>query len=139
MKRAMDKKRAIEQFTIGDEVALSTENLQTYYPNSPPKIKAWWVVPFCIQKIVSPVAFGLDLHLGWWIHPVFHISKLKRCIHLEEFLRETEPPPPVLVGDNLEYEVEGILQHPGIGAQHQYLVFWKGYPLTKATWSLNPP
>ena len=77
--------------------------------------------------------------LGWWIHPVFHISKLKRCIRLEEFLRETEPPPPVLVGDNLEYEVEGILQHPGIGARHQYLVFWKGYPLTKATWEPESP
>ena len=42
-------------------------------------------------------------------------------------------PPPALVGDTLEYEVEGILRHQGKGARHRYLVLWKGYPLTEAT------
>ena len=40
----------------------------------------------------------------------------------------------MLVGDTLEYEVEGILRHQGKGAQCRYLVLWKGYPLTEATW-----
>ena len=30
-------------------------------------------------------------------------------------LREVESPPPILVGDTLEYEVEGVLQHQGTG------------------------
>ena len=90
--------------------------------------------PFRIQKIVSPIAFGLDLSPSWWIHPVFHTSKLKYYICSEEFLREVEPLPLVLVEDILEYEVEGILRHQGTGAQCQYLVLWKGYPLTEATW-----
>ena len=64
IKRAVDENRQIEEYKIGDEVVLSTTNLQTYCPNSPPKIKAWWVCPFCVQKIVSPVAFGLDLICG---------------------------------------------------------------------------
>ena len=81
--------------------------------------------------------FGLDLPRGWRIHPAFHVSKLKCCICSDEFLREIEPPPPVLVGDTLEYEVEGILQHQGKCARRQYLVLWKGYPLTKATWELE--
>ena len=110
MKRAVDKKRRTEEYKIGDEVVLSTANLRTYCPNLPPKIKARWVGPFRIQKIVSPVAFGLDLPPGWRIHPVFHTNKLKRCIHSEEFLREVELPPLVLVGDTLEYEVEGFLR-----------------------------
>ena len=67
-------------------------------------------------------------------HPIFHTNKLKCYIHLEEFLREVEPPPLVLVGDTLEYEVEGILWHQGTGARRRYLVLWKGYPLTEATW-----
>ena len=134
MKRAVDKKRRTEEYKIGEEVVLSTINLRTYCPNLPPKIKARWVGPFCIQKIVSPIAFGLDLPLGWWIHPVFHTSKLKRYIRSEEFLREVEPPSPVLVGDTLEYEVEGILRHQGTGTRRQHLVLWKGYPLTEATW-----
>ena len=53
---------------------------------------------------------------------------------LEEFLREVEPPPLVLVGDIPEYEVEGILRHQGTGACHWYLVLWKGYPLIEAAW-----
>ena len=88
----------------------------------------------CLQKHVSPIAFGLDLSLGWRLHPVFHTSKLKRYICSEEFLREVEQPPPVLVGDTLEYEVEGLLRHQGTGARRRYLVLWKGYPLTEATW-----
>ena len=90
--------------------------------------------PFRIQKIVSPIAFGLDLSPGWRIHPIFHTNKLKHYIRSEEFLREVEPPPLVLVGDTLEYEVEGILWHQGTGARHWYLVLWKGYPLTEAAW-----
>ena len=134
MKRAVDKKRRTEEYKIGDEVVLSTANLQTYCPNLPPKIKARWVGPFRIWKIVSPVAFGLDLSPGWRIHPVFHANKLKRYLRSEEFLREVEPPPPVLVGDTLEFEVEGILRHQGTGARRPYLVLWKVYPLTEATW-----
>ena len=64
MKRVVDKKRRTEEYKIGDEVAVSTANLRTYCPNFPPKIKARWVGPFRTQKIVSPVAFGLDMPLG---------------------------------------------------------------------------
>ena len=71
---------------------------------------------------MSLVAFGLDLPLGWQIHPIFHISKLKHYIRSEEFLREVKRPPLVLVGNTLEYEVEGILRHQGTSAQCGYLV-----------------
>ena len=53
---------------------------------------------------------------------------------LREVLRKVERPPPVLVGNTLEYEVEGILQYQGAGTHHQYLVLWKGYPLTEFSW-----
>ena len=65
MKCAVDIKRRIEEYKIGNEVVLSTANLRTYCPNLPPIIKAQWVGPFCIQKIVSLVAFGLDLPPVW--------------------------------------------------------------------------
>ena len=83
---------------------------------------------------MPPIAFGLGLPPGWRIHPVFHISKLKRYIHSEEFLREVKPPAPVLVRDTLEYEVEGILWHQSTSARCWYLVLWKGYTLTEANW-----
>ena len=40
MKRAVDKKRRTEEYKIGDDVVLSTENLWIYCPNLSPKIKA---------------------------------------------------------------------------------------------------
>ena len=134
MKRAVDKRRRSETYNVGDEVVLTTANQCSYCPHLPPKIKTRWISPFRITREMSPVAYGLDLPPGWQIHPVFHVSKLKRYIHSEEFLREVEPPPPILVGDTLEYEVEGILQHQGKGARRHYLVLWKGYPLHEATW-----
>ena len=33
-----------------------------------------------------------------------------------------------------EYEVEAILRHKGKGARLLYLVMWKRYPITEASW-----
>ena len=44
------------------------------------------------------------------------------------------PPPPILVEGEEEYEVEAILRHKGKGTRRRYLVMWKGYPLTEASW-----
>ena len=90
--------------------------------------------PFTVNKVVSPVAYRLDLPQGWKIHPIFHVSHLKRYLQSEEFVREVEPPPPELVEGTPGYEVEGILRHKGKGARRRYLVLWKGYPLEEATW-----
>ena len=62
------------------------------------------------------------------------MSNLKRFKQSEEFEREERPPSPVVVDGEEEYEVEAILRHKGKGAQHLYLVMWKGYPITEASW-----
>ena len=133
MKRAVDKRRWSETYKVGNEVVLNTTNLHSYCQHLPLKIKARWVGPFHITREILPVVCGLNLPPGWQIHPVVHVSKLKHYIYSEEFLQEVEPPPLVLVGDTLEYEVEGILQHQGKGARCRCLVLWKGYPLHEAT------
>ena len=55
----------------------------------------------------------MDLPLGWRAHPVFHIDKLKRYIHVEEFLRDVHPPPPIVVEEHPESEVEDLIRHQG--------------------------
>ena len=40
----------------------------------------------------------------------------------------------MVVDGEEEYEVEAILRHKGKGAQRMYLVMWKGYPITDASW-----
>ena len=71
------------------------------------------------------------------MHPTFHASNLKAYIRHPEFEQEVEPPPSEFVDGNLEYEVEAILRHQGGVAWRQYLVSWKGYNLSEATWELE--
>jgi hypothetical protein len=73
------------------------------------------------------------------VHPVFHISRLKRFHERPADLRmpnqeDEVPPPPVIVDDHEEYEVEDILAKKKFGRQVKYLVHWKGYPIEASTW-----
>ena len=79
------------------------------------------------------MAYGLDLPPAWRIHPVFHVSNLKRFYKSTEFEREERPPSNMLVDSEEYYEVEGILRHKGKEARRLYLVMWKGYPITEAS------
>ena len=69
------------------------------------------------------------------IHPVFHISLLKKYNESEDFPRNI-PPPPVVIPDTntVEYEVEAILDKKIVRRRPQYLVKWLGYPLHNAIW-----
>ena len=84
--------------------------------------------------MVSPIAYRLDLPPTWQIHLVFHVLNLKRFHWSEELEREERPPSPIVVDGEEEYEVEAILRHKGKGSWRLYLVMWKGYPITEASW-----
>ena len=105
--RQANKSRRDEEFNEGDEVVLSTKNLRTFDMHLPVKLRRRWTGPFKILKKISPMTYRLELPPGWRIHPTFHISNLRRFNRSDTFVREEQPPPPVLVGDYLEYEVEG--------------------------------
>ena len=62
------------------------------------------------------MAYGLDVPPAWRIHLVFHVLNLKRFHKLEEFEREEQPPSPIVVDGEEEYEVEVILRHKDKGA-----------------------
>jgi len=82
------------------------------------------------------VAYQLALPLSWGIHDVFHTSLLlpyrETTVHGPNFTC----PPPDLIEDEEEYEVEAIINHRchGRRRQLQYLIKWKGYPLSDNTW-----
>ena len=138
MANAVNRSRRSEQYNIGDEVVLSTTNLRNYCPHLPAKLRARWVGPFTISRVVSPMAYKVDLPPGWQVHLVFHIDRLKRYVRSEEFLREVKPPPPVLVEDHLEYEVEDLIRHRGHGARQQYFgTLEKGIHLLKLPGSMS--
>jgi hypothetical protein len=128
-----NKSRRVEQFEVGDEVVLATRNLRIDQ-HLPSKLRRRWVGPMRVAKVISPVAYQLDLPPLWKVHPVFHISTLKRYHRSIEFSRQVKPPPPILVEGEEEYEVEAILRHKGKNTRRLYQVLWKGYPVTEASW-----
>ena len=115
MATVANRSRRSVEFNVGDEVVLTTKHIKNYCPHHLTKIKARWVGPFIITQKVSPMAYQMESPLGWRLHPVFHINKLKRYIHSEEFSREVQPPPPMVVEYHLEYVVEDLIWHRGKG------------------------
>ena len=114
-------------------MVLSTRNIHVNQ-HLPSKLCRHWIGPYQVARVISPVAYGLDLPPTWWIHPVFHVSNLKRFHRSEEFEREERPPSPIVVDGEEEYEMEAILRHKGKGTWRLYLVMWKGYPIAEASW-----
>jgi Chromo (CHRromatin Organisation MOdifier) domain len=101
--------------------------------------------PFIITKLISPVAFQLELPTSWNIHPVFHNNLLTPYIETNAHGPNFTRPPPDLINGEAEYKVEAIKSHRYFGKNKklQYLLKWKGYPEADNTWEsedqLNAP
>ena len=61
------------------------------------------------------------------IHPVFHTSLLLPAANDPHQGQFQEPPPPVIVDNEEEYEVSTILDSKKVGRGVRYLVKWTGY------------
>lgn len=137
-----DKRRKHEIFVEGDMVLLSTTNVQpasiAHRPKS--KLQPRYCGPFRVSKVISDVAYKLDLPPSMRVHPVFHVSVLKRYMDPKGQFpqRHVEPPLPLLINDALEYEVEQVLDKRVIRTRGkpivQYLVKWKGYQDHDNSW-----
>jgi transposase InsO family protein len=133
---------------LGQSVLLSTEHLQLKDKDRTKKLMGKFIGPFRVKRIVSPVAYELDLPLNMHIHPVFHVSKLKPLKSSSESdypgraSAELSRPPPELVNEDGDevWEVERIVKERSTRRgrngvmRTEYLVKWVGYPEWEMTW-----
>lgn len=118
-------------FNGGDKVWLATHHLPT---EGCYKFKERFIGPFPITKVISPVAYKLDLPPTVTTHPVFHVSLLKP--YFDDPTMHCEQPEwePWTRDGVVEYEVLDILDVRGRGPNKEYLVHWKGKTREQATW-----
>ena len=142
-KKYADRHRRDEKFDVGDEVLLSTRDLQLVSDGSnkrAAKLTSRFVGPFRILRVINDNAYELDLPPQMRIHPVVNISKLRRYRRSpEQFAGRPQPaarPPPEYTdpAGNEEYEVERILGQRGAGSRREYLIKWLGYPNEESSW-----
>ena len=135
------------ELDVGDKVFLSTRDLQLRY--RAPKLDPKFIGPYQVKRRVGKVSYELALPDTMRIHPVFHVSKLRKhkdgSSEWPDRVDESRPTPE-LIDDNEEFEVDAVLdkrQRPwkdprlrnGRATMHdQYLVAWKGYPAHERTW-----
>ena len=67
---------------------------------------------------------------------MFHSSLLTHYKETHESGAQFQCPPPELIDNEEEYEVEQIINHHHHGRHHQlqYLICWKGYSAADDTW-----
>ena len=143
LKRSVDlqakyfnKKHRDIEFNIGELVLLSTRNLRM--KGIPEKLKKRFVGPFKVEQRIGQQAYKLSLPENWKIHPVFHISLLKRWNTASLQEEEEAPADEDLEIEEPYYEIEKILRwrkvKRGRRILKEYLVLWKGYLITEASW-----
>jgi hypothetical protein len=130
-----NKRRVDHLFGVGDKVLLSTKYFTPpAYQGRKRKLASKYAGPYEVVKVVSPVAVKLRLPPGTKAHPVFHTSMLKPYVVDPTGTRSQSPPEPVILEGFEEYVVEKVLAERKHRNKLQYLVKWKHYPLSDATW-----
>ncbi|CAI7730945.1 unnamed protein product [Closterium sp. NIES-53] len=126
-------KRREVSFEVGDQVFFSTKNIRLKILGAR-KLFPRWIGPFEVIKRVGVVAYKLRLPDTLQIHHVFHVSLLNKYIGEGKDL----PPPTIVLGEELFYEVERALMHRdrqrGRKTVREFLIKWKGYGLEHNSW-----
>jgi hypothetical protein len=134
-----DKRRKPLQFEVGDHVYLKvspTKGVQRFGIKG--KLAPRYIGPYEIKETCGPVAYKLKLppHMSA-IHGVFHVSQLKKCVHLPtEVLSEPE----LEIVPDLSYQEHPVRildrkeRSTRAKSIQMYKVQWRHHSEEEATW-----
>ena len=138
MKQLADKKRWDISFEVGDLVFLRLHpyRQQTIFKRAHQKLASRFYGPYPVLQKLGAVAYKLQLPDGARIHPVFHVSLLKKYVG-DSAMPSTELQP-VTDDGVVVLEPHKILDtrwvKQGNKFEADYLVQWKHLPVEDATW-----
>ena len=137
MKQQSDKKRSDRNFEVGDLVYLKLQPYRqtTVVNRKYLKLSARYFGPYKVLEKIGAVAYKLELPTGSRIHPVFHVSQLKR--HVGSTTSQSHLPllddAGVLVKEPISILDRRIIRKGGI-AVTEVLVQWRNTFPEDATW-----
>nr|GMD91953.1 peroxidase 64 [Ipomoea batatas] len=133
MAKAANTKRRELQFSEGDKVLLKLRphRQSTIHHRINQKLAPRFYGPFTILQKYSAVSYKLALPDTAKVHPIFHVSQLRRVTgnhtavtDLPKDMAVTEP----------GFDPQDILKARQQNGVHQVLVKWEGRPEEEATW-----
>lgn len=133
--RQVMKDRIMGKFTPfkkGQKVWLEGKNLKLSYATR--KLAPKREGPFEITEVINALNYRLRLPATWKVHPVFHASFLTPYKENDTHGPNYTRPPPDLIDDQEEYEVEAIVGHRKQRGGISYRIKWKGYSSAENTW-----
>ena len=143
MKVYADQHRRDVTFKVGDQVMLSAAHLRNMpkAEHAVRKLSQKFYGPFKITKVVSPVAYQLDLPPTMRIHRVIHVSMLKPYYDGTSSFPgragETSPPPPDIVDGEEHHHVSAFLKRRYSGNRLQWLVSWTNFDASHNEWKTD--
>jgi hypothetical protein len=137
MKAQADKKCVDRSFVCGEWVfvKLRAHRQKSVVTRINAKLAARYYGPYPIIEKIGAVAYRLKLPEESRVHPVFHVSLLKKAVGKYQ---EDEELPDLMEESSDLYEPETVLavrkvKHQGEEAR-QVLIHWKGKTVEEATW-----
>jgi hypothetical protein len=130
MKEQFDRRHRELTFSIGDEVLISTAHLADFQT----KFEQRHIGPCTVTKVLPRDSYELELPQRFRrLHPVFHVSRLKRYVPPTAEQRGFSRPGPI-AGYRDFYVVDHIVKHKKTSRGILYLIRWNGYSPADDTW-----
>ena len=139
MKQQVDQHRSERSFEVGDWVFLSLQpykQMSLKQSNKDNKLSPKYYGPYKVLQNIGTMAYKLELPTSSRVHPVFHVSCLKKVIGdkipVQTILPELDEEGKIILDPDVVTETRiHQLRNRSIS---EYLIKWKNLPIEDSTW-----